>query len=88
MNDIGGFDFKCYLRDLTVHNPIKTEEYKIKWSICNYNYAYRDWPFLKKIARWGRSLEQSYVESIDGRIKKDRFVSNVHKKYGKHLFGR
>jgi len=43
---------------------------------------------LKKIARWGRSLEQSYVESIDGRIKKDRFVSNVHKKYGKHLFGR
>lgn len=30
MNDIVGFDFKCYLRDLTAHNPIKTEEYKIK----------------------------------------------------------
>ena len=49
MNDVGGFDFKCYLRDLTVRSPIKTEEYKIKWSICNYNYAYRDWPFLKKL---------------------------------------
>lgn len=42
MNVTGGFDFKCYCRDLTVYNPIKMEEYKIKRSICNYNYAYRD----------------------------------------------
>lgn len=40
MNDIRGFDFKCYRRDLTVHNSIKIEEYKIKRSICNYNCAY------------------------------------------------
>lgn len=50
MNDVGGFDFECFRRDLTVHNPIKIEEYKIKRSICNYyNYAYWDWPFLKKL---------------------------------------
>lgn len=30
MNGVGGFDFKCYYRDLAVHNAIKTEEYKIK----------------------------------------------------------
>lgn len=40
MNDVGHFYFKCYCGDLMVHNPIKTEECKMKRSICNYNYAY------------------------------------------------
>lgn len=67
MNVTGGFDFKCYCRDLTVYNPIKMEEYKIKRSICNYNYAYRDWPFLKKLELQGgegRLSNQSLLKAL------------------------